>query len=937
MSNSKFVFLVVLLFTCFLKNSIAIEIEKSPNDHRQFAYLKLENGLSVVVVSDQSAEQNACSLEVKAGSFDESDKIPGLAHFVEHALFLGTEQYPNPDEFKQLIDRNGGNYNATTANTFTRFYFTIHPNALEKSLSMFSSFFSAPLFKEEYLDREIKAVDAEFQMNLKSDTMKVIEVDKNTSNPNHPYHRFNIGNKMTLSSHKNILREQAMQFFKEHYSPSKMTLCLVGPQPTDYLLNQVKLYFNNLPKRATVSNRIGSVFEDRHKKVDISIKTEVPYHQMTLFFVLSKYDNFHEEKPLTFVTHFLGLKDKTGLYHYLKEINWINDLTVNQETSFENEDLLDITFSLTPEGFKHKEDVTAAFFEYINFIKKSGYPKNYYDDLKAINSLQWRYYQPEHALFLAERVTANLHKYPPEKILSYDFIFDAPSYEKNEALIKKLFDEVSPKNLRRLILNADVKGNKTTDWYAANYAIQKLPRIKKLSHNFKNKHFAFVLTNKNHYIPDNFEINENDKNSEKNVPIQIPTNSYNKLWYFHDDLFKEPRANVYLNITTNLTTLEPKNVVLTDLFTNLVVDTLKQEFYPAAVTGANFSFYGHARGLGIKFYGYNDKQAPIVKEIFEKFRNYEIDPVKFSLTKDLIFRNYMSYSQNALHEQSMVSLQSLINKQNYHVEDLINALQRVKVEDLQSFITRLKQESSLELFINGNHSIAEAKNIMQSINFPTNMAKPVLPLETVRLLPGKVYYKQLKTDKTNHVLQWYLQNAEVSDEMAARTIILERLISNAFFANLRTQQQLGYAVYTQTYVNNKVSGIIFCIESQYKPAILFQKIKAFLNHYQTEISKLSPQDLEQVKTALIANILQKPKTLSEQSEQIFWPIHTGTLNFKYREKAIKALKGVTVTDIQRLYNQLLSENMGQVIIATQKPSEEKNIIELINWHALKVS
>lgn len=64
----------------------------SPNDHRQYQYLVLDNALRVLLVSDPQASQAAASMAVNVGHFDDPAQRLGMAHFLEHMLFLGTEK-----------------------------------------------------------------------------------------------------------------------------------------------------------------------------------------------------------------------------------------------------------------------------------------------------------------------------------------------------------------------------------------------------------------------------------------------------------------------------------------------------------------------------------------------------------------------------------------------------------------------------------------------------------------------------------------------------------------------------------------------------------------------------------------------------------------------------------------------------------------------------
>lgn len=121
-------------------------VEKSLLDRREYRALTLPNGMRVLLASDPKADQAAAALDVHVGHYSDPAEIPGLAHFCEHMLFLGTEKYPEEGALDRFLSKNGGQNNAFTANGDTTYFFSINQNALEPALDIFSSFFVAPLF-----------------------------------------------------------------------------------------------------------------------------------------------------------------------------------------------------------------------------------------------------------------------------------------------------------------------------------------------------------------------------------------------------------------------------------------------------------------------------------------------------------------------------------------------------------------------------------------------------------------------------------------------------------------------------------------------------------------------------------------------------------------------------------------------------------------------
>lgn len=141
-------------------------IIKSKSDSRIYKHLKLDNKLQVLIISDPEADKSAASLDVRVGCSLDPKPLYGTAHFLEHMLFMGTEKYPSENEYTEFIKNNGGGDNAYTSLTDTNYYFDISNEAFPEALDRFSQFFKKPLLGESSAEREMKAVDSEFNQSL---------------------------------------------------------------------------------------------------------------------------------------------------------------------------------------------------------------------------------------------------------------------------------------------------------------------------------------------------------------------------------------------------------------------------------------------------------------------------------------------------------------------------------------------------------------------------------------------------------------------------------------------------------------------------------------------------------------------------------------------------------------------------------------------------
>ncbi len=175
-----------------------VALAKHPLDQSEYRHFIMDNGLKVLLVSDPRFNKSAAAMYVGVGTLSNPKERMGLAHFLEHMLFMGTEKYPDVDEYLQYINENGGARNASTTEDHTAYFFEINHPAFEGALDRLSQFFIAPLFSTPWPERELQAVHSEHQKNLENDSRRRSQVQRTFYREDHPAHTFGTGSLETL-------------------------------------------------------------------------------------------------------------------------------------------------------------------------------------------------------------------------------------------------------------------------------------------------------------------------------------------------------------------------------------------------------------------------------------------------------------------------------------------------------------------------------------------------------------------------------------------------------------------------------------------------------------------------------------------------------------------------------------------------------------------
>ena len=190
---------------------------------------------------------------VGVGGFHEPRNIGGLAHFCEHMLFMGSEKYPDENQFTSFCAKHSGSDNAHTDNHVTVYAFDISPSKFVDALDMWAQFFIAPLMKVDSVEREMEAVDSEYN-NFKAsdDSRKCQIVTECLMKRDHPMANFMLGNLKSLKDDlppSTSAYDELHKWYPQNYSSNWMNLVVQSPHSLDELERIVRDKFVHVPHR----------------------------------------------------------------------------------------------------------------------------------------------------------------------------------------------------------------------------------------------------------------------------------------------------------------------------------------------------------------------------------------------------------------------------------------------------------------------------------------------------------------------------------------------------------------------------------------------------------------------------------------------------------------------------------------------------------------
>lgn len=209
-------------------------------------YFTLDNGMQVVLVPNHRAPVITHMVWYGVGAADEKRGQSGLAHFVEHLMFKGTEKIP-PGEFSTRIKAMGGNDNAFTAQDITAYFQSISSDRLETVMEMEADRMTNLIFPPEDVESEKLVVLEERRQRTENDPRGYFFEQMNAIVfPNHPYANPVIG---WLHETEALTRENVMAFYKEWYAPNNAILVVSGDVTMDTLRPLAERIYGSIPAR----------------------------------------------------------------------------------------------------------------------------------------------------------------------------------------------------------------------------------------------------------------------------------------------------------------------------------------------------------------------------------------------------------------------------------------------------------------------------------------------------------------------------------------------------------------------------------------------------------------------------------------------------------------------------------------------------------------
>ena len=892
------------------------EVTVSPNDSRKYRAIRLPNGLTVLLIQDESMEKACASLAVHIGAYSDPFEVPGLAHFLEHLLFMGTEAFPDENAYDQFLSTHSGWSNAHTVGEFTNYHFEVGADHISGALDRFASFFICPLFKEDSVGREMNAVHSEHQKNLQQDGWRISQAIRSTSSPVHPFSKFTAGDLSTLDVPG--IREKIIDFYQRFYSASIMSLTIYAKNSLDELCAMAAERFSAISSTNVAVPSFaecGTPFTTEQFGTLLRIKPIKEIQQLQIIWQLPPMLLHFSKQFGTFVSHLFGHKGKGSILSLLKARKLASELSAccTMKSDFS---MITVLVQLTERGFERYAEVIEVIIAYLHLLRNNQQEwLRIFEECAQLNELWFRFKEKRSSPSdYAISCSHNLLQYPVEHVLDADYHW-GPF---DQTYFTELFCHLECHNFRVVLVGNGFDPNQTVSeekFYKTEYQLYALEKesLKRLANITSATFPELCFPERNAFIARNFEVYGNKqswKESAKSPAVLIPGTS----WYKMDDFFALP--TVYASFLLEKGGFYYANVrrfIMSSLLIRCFETQKAAKYYNASLAKLFFSLRLSSYGISVQFYGFNDKLCDFVQLVMADLAKFRPEEDFFEIALEAYEKEQRNFTAMMPYELSTCWTWYLLSKPCFSYEEILNEISDISFDEFTVFCSEIFSKTPVfvkSMFL-GNIQKEISLRVESCVKSFFNIAGNSLKSDTTSLKKSSPdfltnYYRVVSN--VNNCVELDFRCGDISSlHDRTMTKLFVQIFHEAFYNQLRTIEQLGYVTKMRKLECHDFIGVTFIVQSSVKPcAYLQERMLLFVKETcSSTFASLTAESFEEHKRSLEVSLRQPDFNLWQEGVRYFDQIKSDFLLFTRAFDEADYLKSISLSDVTAFYREII--------------------------------
>ncbi|XP_030429674.1 nardilysin-like isoform X3 [Gopherus evgoodei] len=858
---------------------------------------------------------SAAALCVAVGSFCDPEDLPGLAHFLEHMVFMGSLKYPDENGFDAFLKKHGGSVNASTDCERTVFQFDIQQKYFKEALDRWAQFFIHPLMIRDAIDREVEAVDSEYQLARPSDANRRELLLGSLARPGHPMKKFFWGNAETLKHEpkksNTDIYSRLRDFWQHYYSAHYMNLVVQSKETLDTLEKWVKEIFSQIPNNGLPKPNFGHLTQPFDTPEFYKLYRVVPIrnvHSLSIAWGLPPQERHYRVKPLHYISWLVGHEGKGSVLSFLRKKFWALALYGgNGETGFEQNStysILSISVTLTDEGYEHFYEVAHVVFQYLKMLQKRGPDKRVWEEIQKIEANEFYFQDQADPVDYVESLCENIHIFCKEDFLTGDQLL----LEYKPEIIADVLNQLCPVRANLVLLSAASKRkcHLKERWFGTQYSVEDIDKYwRDLWASDFPLNQDLHLPEENKYIATDFSLKASDCPDTEH-PVRILSTHHGCVWYKKDNKFKIPKAYIRFHLISPLIQQSAKSVVLFETFVNILSHNLAEPAYEADVAQLEYKVVSGEHGLVIRVKGFNHKLPLLFQLIIDQLSDFSFTPAIFEMITEQLKKTYF----NILIKPEMLAkdVRSLILEHGkWSMIDRYRRLMKgLDTESLSAFVKGFKSHLYVEGLVQGNFTSRESKDFLNYVVLKLQFLPLPHPCPVqfrVVDLPNTHLLCKVKTlnkgDANSEVTVYYQSGARSLREYTLMELLVIHM-EEPCFNFLRTKQTLGYHVYPTCRNTSGILGFSVTVTTQAtknNSELVDKKIEDFLLYFEGRMRLLTEKAFRTQVSALIHIKECEDSCLGEEVDRNWNEIMTQQYLFDRLAHEVEALQSLTKSDL----------------------------------------
>ncbi len=879
---------------------------------RETAKITLENGMQILLVSDPNADQAAAVVAVHTGSWSDPTEYPGMAHFCEHMLFMGTEKYPDSNEFSSIISNFNGLTNAFTAPDKTVYMFSCNENGFLHLIDSFAHFFIDPIFDPSNIAQEMQAVDQEFSLMKENDGWREYMVLKETGSPTHPNRLFSAGNSKTLSS---IPQSALKKWHRENYGAERMKAAIYSSMPISSLKDLAAQSFANVPKALSPPQDFSApITTEAQKNKIIAIESIKNIQTINLAWELPPHLSDDETKSADLVAYALKRGGPHSLYQKLKNEQLAHDILIEVGTQAGNgHRFFEVALALSDKGKQNINEVVTLVFQAIKGLTIS---QALFDEKNQLAKLKYQYQSRIDAYQFVSQIgrsilDEDLASFPRKLLVGSEF---------DPQKVQEAISFLTPsKCIITHLANHKTSLEKKEKWLSVPYSIQTVPSEWASAWDNAKPNPDIKTADLNPFVPKNLHSIP-DPNLGAS-PICIANSPLGTAYYARCPEYQSPDATVYLHILSPQINGSAKSYCLNSLYLDHLTDELHYILLNANSAGLYSDLRVEKNKIHLTLRGFSEKIPELLQEIITQMPLKTPTEEQFNHYVSRHRKAYENSSKNIPVRQAKELLSSLISQDKTTSLDNLAALNMITYEEFIAFHKKLFEKTYFEALFAGNLSLKTAESSWLDILHALGRApypKSEHPqAKALHLSDTSPVLIQKETDALGNAAILLIDEGDFSPEKKSVQKILSAAIKEPFFDTLRTKQKTAYiAQSSDTEFEKRLYQYFLVQSSSHQGEDLLYRFELFLEDFKENLATHVPSSrFDTLKASAIDTLKTQCRNITDKSALWDYLAFEEKGDFTLVARKIEALEKITYEQFKTLSSEFISrENRKRLAI-----------------------